>query len=206
MSIDFFAMMHRMRYIQRWGLMRNQIAENVQEHSHEVAVLAHLLAVIRQTYVPEGRLCPEPATVAVYGLFHDATEILTGDMPTPAKYFSTTMRQTYGELEAVSANHLLSMLPDPLRARYAPYLEAPADDEMSVAIAEIVKAADRLAALIKCCDELSAGNEEFRQASATVQKKLDEMALPEVTWFMRHVYPSYQKSVDELRGSLDSVQ
>jgi len=108
-------MLHRLRYIRRWGLMRNQIPENVQEHSHEVAALAHLLAVVRKRYFAEGRVCPDPATVALHGIFHDITEILTGDMPTPAKYFSHEMRRNYGVLENAAANHLLSMLPEDLK-------------------------------------------------------------------------------------------
>ena len=194
-------MLHRLRYIRRWGLMRNQIPENVQEHSHEVAVLGHLLAVIRSRYFAAGRDCPDPAQVALRACYHDATEILTGDMPTPAKYFSREMRQTYGILEKASAAHLLSMLPDDLQDVYAPLLNE-GDSEMACATAELVKAADRLSALIKCSDELAAGNHEFAAASRYVTERLAAMQLPEVSWFLEHVYPSYAKNLDELRGTI----
>lgn len=205
MNYDFFAMLHRLRYIRRWGLMRNQISENVQEHSHEVAALAHLLAIVRKRYFGEGRVCPEPATVALYGLYHDITEILTGDMPTPAKYFSDEMRQNYGVLEKAAADHLLSMLPDDLKGDYAPLIDAPETKEQE-AIHELVKAADRLSALIKCKDEMNAGNREFEQAYRYVSERLEAMNLPEVEWFMARVLPSFAKNLDELRGSLQNSQ
>lgn len=202
MSYDFFAMLHRLRYIRRWGLMRNQIPENVQEHSHEVAALAHLLAVVRKRYFAEGRVCPDPATVALHGIFHDITEILTGDMPTPAKYFSHEMRRNYGVLENAAANHLLSMLPEDLKDEYRPLI-LDADGEEQKAIHELVKAADRLSALIKCRDEINAGNREFEHAHRYVSERLNELKLPEVEWFLTHVYPAYEKNLDELRGSIN---
>ena len=153
----FFAYIDRMRYIERWALMRNSVRENIQEHSHQVAVLAHALAVIRNELFG-GQV--DAGQVAAAALYHDAGEILTGDMPTPIKYFNPEIREAYRKVEEVADQKLLGMLPPELRTVYEDIL-CPADPEVE----ELVKAADKLSAHIKCLEELKAGNEEFRQAA-----------------------------------------
>ena len=165
MAFHFFALISRMRYIGRWGLMRNTFQENIQEHSHMVAVLAHALAVIRRD-VYGGDLDPEHA--AVLALYHDATEILTGDLPTPVKYFDRGIRDAYKGVEAVSARRLLAMLPQALRPAYDPLLL----EDPESPYYPLVKAADKLYAYIKCVEELKAGNAEFRQAAEQTRHTL----------------------------------
>ena len=158
MSEPFFAYISRMRYIDRWALMRNSTAENVQEHSHMVAVLAHALAVIcRDVFGGQA----DPGEAAVAALYHDAPEILTGDLPTPVKYFNPGIRDAYKQVEEVSASKLLAMLPEELRPSFAPYVR----EELEPELLAIVKAADKLSAYIKCVEELKAGNSEFKKAA-----------------------------------------
>ena len=187
----FFAYMSRMRFIQRWALMRNSFCENVQEHSHTVAILAHALAVIRNRYfggdVDEGQ-------VAVAALYHDAPEILTGDMPTPIKYDNPAIRKAYKEVEAVAEQKLVDFLPEELRPIYRPILTA-ADKEAE----ELVKAADKLSAHIKCMEELKAGNNEFREAAAQTRRALEAYDLPEVRYFMDTFLDSFSLTLDELK-------
>ena len=186
----FFAYMSRMRFIQRWALMRNTFAENVQEHSHTVAILAHALAVIRNRYyggnVDEGQ-------VAVAALYHDAPEILTGDMPTPIKYHNPAIRDAYRQVEQVAEEKLLDMLPEDLRPGYRAALSPAATD-----VQELVRAADKLSAYIKCVEELKAGNDEFKKAEQQTMEALLEMKLPELQYFMEHFLPSYRLTLDEL--------
>ena len=192
MSHSFFAYIARMRYIGRWGLMRNTDPENVQEHSHMVAVLAHALAVIRRDLFG-GDLDPEHA--AALALYHDAPEILTGDLPTPVKYYNPEIREAYREVEEVSARRLLSMLPEALRPAYAPLL---LEDPESPYHA-LVKAADKLSAHIKCLEELKAGNTEFRQAAEQTRRALEDSGLPEVAYFLEHFLPGFSLTLDELQ-------
>lgn len=187
----FFAFISRMRYIERWALMRNTQVENVQEHSHMVAVLAHALAVIRNE-IYGGHV--DPGEVAVAALYHDAPEILTGDLPTPVKYYNPAIRDAYKQVESVSAEKLLSMLPEQLRPSYAPYLmEEPGQ------VHDLVKAADKLSAYLKCVEELKAGNAEFRQAADQTRAALLESDLPEVGYFMEHFLPSFELTLDQLQ-------
>lgn len=186
----FFAYVSRMRYITRWALMRNNFPENVQEHSHEVAVLAHLLATIRRD-VFHGAIDPDACAVA--GLFHDASEILTGDLPTPVKYYNPEIRTAYKAVERVSCEKLLDLLPPELRASYAPLLL-----ESDEATARIVKAADKLSAHIKCIEEQKAGNQEFDAAARQTEQALRELELPCLDYFLVHCLPSFQKNLDEL--------
>lgn len=192
MSHNFFALISRMRYIGRWGLMRNTFQENIQEHSHMVAVLAHALAVIRRD-VFGGPI--DPGQAAVLALYHDAPEILTGDLPTPIKYYSPEIRDAYKEVEAVSARKLLSLLPEELRPAYAPLLREDPDSDLH----RLVKAADKLSAYIKCVEELKAGNHEFKQAAEQTRKSLAAMALPELDYFMEHFLPGFSLTLDELQ-------
>ena len=188
----FFAYIDRMRYIERWALMRNSVRENIQEHSHQVAVLAHALAVIRNELFG-GQV--DAGTVAAAALYHDAGEILTGDMPTPIKYFNPEIREAYRKVEEVADQKLLGMLPPELRAVYEDLLR-PADPEVE----ELVKAADKLSAHIKCLEELKAGNTEFRQAAAQTAAAMDAMALPELDYFLTHFLPAFSCTLDQLQA------
>ena len=191
MKSHFFAYIARMRFIQRWALMRNTAAENVQEHSHQVAVLAHALAVIRNEKF--GGLV-DAGAVAVTALYHDASEILTGDMPTPIKYDNPAIRKAYKDVEAVAERKLVEFLPPELQESYREIV-SPADGEIEV----LVKAADKLSAHIKCLEELKAGNNEFREAAAQTRKALEEYDLPEVRYFMNTFLDSFTLTLDELK-------
>ena len=191
MKSHFFAYISRMRFIQRWALMRNTAAENVQEHSHQVAVLAHALAVIRNEKF--GGLV-DAGAVAVAALYHDASEILTGDMPTPIKYDNPAIRKAYKDVEAVAERKLVEFLPPELQESYREIV-SPVDGEIEV----LVKAADKLSAHIKCLEELKAGNNEFREAAAQTRKALEEYDLPEVRYFMNTFLDSFTLTLDELK-------
>lgn len=192
MSYHFFALLERMKYIDRWGLMRNTRTENIQEHSHTVAVLAHALAVIDRTHF-NGHLDPNEAAVA--GLYHDASEILTGDLPTPVKYDNPAIKDAYKAVERVAADKLLSMLPDELRGDFAPYVREELDPELLA----IVKAADKLSAHIKCLEELKAGNNEFSLAARQTREALDKMELPALNYFIEHFLSGFSLTLDELQ-------
>jgi len=189
-SHSFFAYIFRMRYITRWSLMRNTRAENVEEHSYEVAVLAHALAVIgRDVY---GRDL-DPDRTAAAALFHDAPEIITGDMPTPIKYYNPELKRAYRDVEAVAQEKLLAMLPEELVPAYEPLVYE--DDEV---VRRYVKAADKLAAWLKCEEELKAGNTEFKRAAAETMAALEEMKMQEVDYFLDHLGRAFQLSLDDL--------
>lgn len=191
MKSHFFAYISRLRFIQRWALMRNTAPENVQEHSHQAAVLAHALAVIRKE-IYGGTV--DPGAVAAAALYHDASEILTGDMPTPIKYQNAAIRAAYKDVEALAAGRLLSMLPEELQGCYAPVLTA-----VEPEVEELVKAADKLSAYIKCVEELKAGNAEFREAAAQTRKALEAFGLPEVAYFLETFMDSFSLTLDELK-------
>jgi len=190
-NYHFFAFLSRMKYITRWGLMRNTSTENIQEHSLQVSMLAHALAVISNTCF-NGNVNPD--RVAVLAIYHDSNETLTGDLPTPIKYFNPSIQRAYKELEDVSKTKLLSMLPDELKGEYQKILFF---DENS-AEGRIVKAADRLSAYIKCVEEEKAGNTEFKKAAASILKKIHDMQMPEVDYFMEHFIPGFRLTLDEL--------
>lgn len=192
MAYNFFAFISRMRYISRWGLMRNSVQENIQEHSHMVAVLAHALALIRRDVF--GGDC-DPGEAAVAALYHDAPEIFTGDLPTPVKYYNPEIRAAYQEVEAVSAAKLLSMLPEALRPAYRPYLREEYDPELH----RLVKAADKLSAHLKCVEEVKAGNHEFAAAACQTLEAVKAMGLPEVDYFIEHFLPGFGLTLDELQ-------
>lgn len=191
MANEFFALLGRMRYITRWGLMRNTFSENIQEHSHQVAVLAHALALIRRDILKlEG---PDPDRCAVAALYHDASETLTGDLPTPIKYYNPTIRSAYKQVERVAGEHLLEMLPPELRPSYR-HLVLEDDEEVN----PIVKAADKLSAYIKCIEEKKAGNTEFDSAAETVLEVMKAMALPELDWFLDNCLEAFSLNLDQL--------
>ena len=192
MSYNFFALLSRMRYIDRWGLMRNTQMENIQEHSHMVAVLAHALAVIgRERFGGTA----DPGEAAVAGLYHDASEILTGDLPTPVKYDNPAIKEAYKAVERVAADKLLSLLPQELQGELAPYVREELDPELVV----IVKAADKLSAHIKCLEEVKAGNNEFTLAAQQTRKALEQMELPVLNYFMEQFLPAFELTLDELQ-------
>ena len=187
---QFYAWISRMRYITRWGLMRNTFSENIQEHSHMVAVLAHALALIRRDILGQPA---DPERCATAALFHDVPEILTGDLATPIKYFNPAIKDAYKQVERVSGEKLLGRLPEQLRGSYAPFV-LETDPETNV----IVKAADKISAHIKCIEELKAGNTEFESAAKQTRQALEAMKLAEVDWFLAHCLPAFQLNLDEL--------
>ncbi|TGN39366.1 5'-deoxynucleotidase [Marinobacter confluentis] len=190
----FFAYVSRLRWIKRWGLMRNAIEENVATHSWEVATLAHALAIIRNRHFDGSVNVDRIATAALY---HDATEVITGDMPTPVKYHSRVMREAFSDIEHKAEGELLALLPDDLRKDFAPYIQ---ESLWSGEEKELIKAADRLSALLKCEAEIQAGNKEFEPAAGHIRQKLETDALPEVMYFLQVFAPSYQRPLDNLLG------
>lgn len=189
----FFAMMARMKYIERWALMRNSSQENISEHSLDVAMIAHALAVIGN--IRFGKKLDENKA-ALIGMYHDATEIITGDLPTPIKYYNNSIKSAYKEVERVAAESLLEMLPDDMRAYYEKILFRQEEDDY---LWKIVKAADKLSAYIKCLEEEKAGNTEFVHAKESTEKLIDELDLEEVGVFCDEFLESYGLTLDELR-------
>ena len=194
---NFYALIARMKNIGRWSLMRSVTPENVQEHSHMVAVLAHALGLIRREIFHQD--CDANALAAA-ALYHDAPEILTGDLPTPIKYHSRSVKAAYDEVEAVAAEKLLSALPEALRPAYRALLTVTAPERKEEYA--LVKAADTLSAYVKCVEERRAGSREFLSAEAASRKKLEAMALPEVDYFLENFMPGFEKNLDEL-GTLE---
>ena len=192
MANEFYALMGRMRYITRWGLMRNTFSENISEHSHMTAVLAHALALIRRDIL--NLPAPDPDRCAVAALYHDASEILTGDLPTPIKYYNPDIKTAYKEVERIAGNRLLDMLPAELRSSYTHYVL-----EDDAELKPFVKAADKLSAHIKCLEEQKAGNDEFRAAAHQTRQALEASPLPEVSYFLEHFMPGFELTLDELR-------
>ena len=193
----FFAIVSRMKYIERWQLMRNARAENLSEHSLEVAMIAHALCVIAN--VRYGRSL-DANRAALVGLYHDASEIVTGDMPTPVKYRNDRLSGAYKEVEREAEDELLATLPDDLRPAFDQAFSCSKDDADDVYLHELVKAADKLSAYIKCLEEASAGNAEFRTAARSTLEALEELRAghPELGDFMEEFLPSYGRTLDEL--------
>ena len=191
MANEFYALLGRMRYITRWGLMRNTFSENIQEHSHQVAVLAHALALIRQNILQLPG--PDPDKCAVAALYHDASEILTGDLPTPIKYYNPHIRTAYKEVERIAGERLLEMLPPALQEAYRPLVL-----EENEAITAVVKAADKLSAYIKCVEEQKAGNTEFDSAATQGMQAMKAMELPELNWFIENCLEPFSLNLDQL--------
>ena len=191
MANEFYALLGRMRYITRWGLMRNTYSENIQEHSHQVAVLAHALALIRRHILKlDG---PEPDRCAVAALYHDASETLTGDMPTPIKYYNPGIKEAYKQVERIAGERLLEMLPPELRDSYAHLIF---EDDLQVG--PIVKAADKLSAYIKCVEEQKAGNTEFDSAAVQTLQSMKHMQMPELDWFIDNCLEPFSLNIDQL--------
>ncbi len=188
----FYAMLSRMKLISRWGLMRNTRSENLCEHSFETAVIAHALAVLRNTRYG-GNADPERA--ALLALYHDASEILTGDLPTPVKYFNPEIRAAYREVETVAQTKLLTMLPDDLKPCYESVFRAAGKGDRE--LLPLIKAADKLSAIIKCMEEKGMGNSEFSKAETTLRQAVSDMHLPEADCFMEEFLPSYALTLDE---------
>jgi len=188
----FFAYLSRMKLIQRWSLMQNIRSENVQEHSLQVAVVAHALATIGNRHFSKD---VNAERVALLAIFHDASEVFTGDMPTPAKYFSPEIRDAYRELEREAGKKLLSFLPNDLRPSYEPLIQPSAEE---AELWEYVKAADSICAYLKCLEEISAGNREFHRAKLTIEEKIRSLGMAEVSHFMRQFAPSFSLTLDEL--------
>lgn len=191
MANEFYALLGRMRYITRWGLMRNTFSENIQEHSHQVAVLAHALALIRRDilHLPT----PDPDRCAVAALYHDASEILTGDMPTPIKYYNPEIKDAYKQVERIAGNRLLDMLPPALRPSYE-HLVLEDDKELE----PIVKGADKLSAYIKCVEEQKTGNTEFDSAAAVTMQALRALHREEMDWFIDNCLEAFSLNLDQL--------
>ena len=191
MANEFYALMGRMRYITRWGLMRNTFSENISEHSHMSAVLAHALALIRRDILKLPT--PDPDRCAVAALYHDASEILTGDMPTPIKYYNPDIKEAYKQVERIAANRLLDMLPPALRASYEHYV---LEDDGE--LLPFIKAADKLSAHIKCLEEQKAGNTEFDTAAKQTWDSMKAMDRPELDWFLENCLGAFTLNLDQL--------
>ncbi len=188
---NFFAMLARMRYINRWGLMRNTITENIAEHSLDTAILAHGLAVIGNTYFGKNL---DEERIAVLAMFHDTTEIITGDLPTPIKYFAPEIKVAYKNVEAAAGAKLLKALPREMRQVYQPILTE-SEDEKELWM--YVKAADKISALIKCVEEKRMGNMDFAEAERATIEAIKELKLPEADYFLENFMPAYSLTLDE---------
>ena len=191
MEFDFFAYLSRMRYIKRWSLMHSLVEENIMEHSDEVAVIAHALAVIGNTYFQKSY---DIEKVLLYALYHESSEVITGDLPTPIKYFNKEINTAYKDLEEKACRKLLSTLPEEIRTEYEKSLLPDTDSKEYV----LVKYADKLSAYIKCVLEVKSGNKEFSKAKQSIGKALKEIEADEVKYFMKNVIPVYEKTLDEL--------
>ena len=194
MAYSFFALASRMKYINRWGLMRNLRNENLTEHSAECAMLSHALALVGNKYFGKNY---DENKIAVCALYHDMSEIFTGDLPTPVKYFNDSIRDSYKFLERNALENALSKLPKEL---YEDYSDILLFEELDPQAKEIVKAADKLCAYLKCVEEYKNGNNEFGKALETTEKAVNDLGntLPEVKWFMDNIAESFEKPLDEL--------
>lgn len=193
MENGFFAMVSRMKYINRWALMRNEHSENLSEHSFEVSVIAHALAIIGNKRFGKNY---NGERAALLGLYHDTPETLTGDMPTPVKYYSDEVRNAYKTVEENACKNIISMLPEDLRDEFSPlFITTPEDEELH----KLVKAADKISALIKCIEEKKAGNSEFIKAGEGLEKSVANLGIPEAEVFVNEFLPAYELTLDELK-------
>ncbi|MBO5494587.1 MAG: 5'-deoxynucleotidase [Eubacterium sp.] len=191
MSSNFFAMVNRMKLINRWALMQNTKQENIAEHSHSVAVIAHALALIGNRKFGKNYNAERACLLAIY---HDTTEVITGDMPTPVKYYNDEIRNVYKDIEHIAGQRLLSMLEEDFKNDYEPLFEK---QEGDAELWALVKAADKISALIKCIEEKRMGNLEFDHALVKQEKIIDAINLEEVEYFKEHFLPAYYLTLDE---------
>ncbi len=187
----FFATVNRLKYIQRWGLKRNSFNENVKEHTFDVCVISHLLCVIKNEFYG-GSI--DPGEVVLAALYHDAHESITGDLPTPIKRFNSEIFASYKDIEAVAAHALINTLPDQLKDDLFNYVTESCDYEVT----ELVKAADTISAYVKCVEEIQAGNQEFNDAMDEIERRLNNITLPEVEYFRKNFLPEVHLTVDQL--------
>lgn len=188
----FFAYAARLRHIRRWGLMRSAVPENDAEHSLQVAMIAHGLAVIaRDKYHKD----VDPEHVLAIAVYHDATEVITGDLPTPVKYQSEQLRGAYRSIEDIAAEKLTAMLPEDMQDEFRPYLYGGSDYAH-----QLVKAADKISAYVKCLEEERAGNHEFNAAGESIRRTIEQIDMPEVQDFVRTFVPSFKLTLDELNN------
>ncbi len=187
---NFFAYISRMKYIKRWGLMRNTYEENIQEHSMQVAWIAHNLAIVENKFY-NGNY--DPNYIMVLAAYHEVSEIITGDLPTPIKYYNPKIMNEYKKIEKMASGKILNMLPMELIGDYQEFIDTSSDENYA-----IVKAADKIAAYIKCVEELTAGNREFVKAESSLRKTIDDMDLKSVKYFMDNFMNSYRLTLDEL--------
>lgn len=199
MESHFFAYLYRLRYIERWSLMRNVLKENVAEHTFQVALLTHALCTIANTVY--GRNVPTDSIVT-RALFHDVTEVFTGDIPTPVKHHNKQILHNFREIEDIAASRLLNMVPEKLKPTYTSLIgEHGKHTELTPEQLEqkkYIKAADLLDAYLKCVTELSAGNREFSMAKKQIEQSIEQMNMPELGYFLEHMAPSFEKTLDEL--------
>ena len=197
MSYSFFAYLSRLKLIRRWSLMRNTVPENDAEHSLQVAMIAHAIAVIaRDRYGKQ----VDPEHVLSLAVYHDATEVMTGDLPTPVKYHSDELRGAYHRLEALSADRLLALLPEDMQSAFTPYMKQDPGYEHT-----LVKAADRISAYIKCMEEQRAGNREFDYAAENIRQSISAIDLPEVKDFLTDFLPAFDMTLDELNHPTEAT-
>ena len=198
MEFPFYAMIDRMQYINRWGLMRNNRTENLKEHSMDVAIVAHALAVIRNCICLGDRQKVDPLLVMGIAILHDASEIITGDLPTPIKYRNAEITQAYKKVEGQATDTLLSLLPEVMRAEYSGLFCPDRTDPMKDEAYHLVKAADRICAYSKCIMEENSGNHEFSSAKMTILASIEKLDYPEAAYFMEHFMPAYGMTLDEI--------
>lgn len=190
-NYNFFAMVNRMKYIDRWALMPNANKENIAEHSHSVAVIAHALALIGNREFGKNY---NPERAALLALYHDTTEVITGDMPTPVKYYNDEIKSVYKDIEKTAGDRLLKMLPDDYKQDYVPLFHKSDEDKQ---LWKLVKAADKISALVKCIEENRMGNREFDIALKSQEKKIADIDMPEVKFFSEHFLKAYYLTLDE---------
>lgn len=190
-NYNFFAMVNRMKYIDRWALMPNANKENIAEHSHSVAVIAHALALIGNREFGKNY---NPERAALLALYHDTTEVITGDMPTPVKYYNDEIKSVYKDIEETAGDRLLKMLPDDYKQDYVPLFHKSDEDKQ---LWKLVKSADKISALVKCIEENRMGNREFDIALKSQEQKIADIDMPEVKFFSEHFLKAYYLTLDE---------
>ncbi|MBP5662092.1 MAG: 5'-deoxynucleotidase [Clostridia bacterium] len=190
----FFAMMARMKYIERWGLMRSSRKENIQEHSLQTAMIAHMLALIGNRFFDKHY---DADSIAVKAMYHESSEILTGDLPTPIKYYNAEIKTAYKAIESAATKQILDLLPEDFREDFLPILTVPDSEEK-----KLIKYADRLCAYLKCVEEVQTGNREFDDAMLSIKRDIDAISAPEVKYFTEHFVEAFTMTLDQLRGQV----